>query len=279
MPRTRPFAQVDVFARQPYRGNPVAVILDADGLETSEMQAIARWTNLSETAFVLPPTSAAADYRVRIFTPGGELPFAGHPTLGSARAWLHHGGEPRPGGRIVQECGVGLVDLAYEGERLAFAAPPLLRTGELDDEFLGRITAAFGIRRDSIVAHQWVDNGPGWAVIRVATAEEVLAIDPDLSPIADAKVGVIGSYPRGSRHAFELRAFAPAIGIPEDPVTGSLNAAVAQWLTASGQAPDRYTVSQGTRLGRAGEIDIRVDDGTVWVGGDTTVCFTGSATA
>ena len=279
MPRPRPFAQIDVFAREPYRGNPVAVILDAEDIDSDEMQTVARWTNLSETAFLLRPASPDADYRVRIFTPGGELPFAGHPTLGSARAWLHHGGSPGTSGRIVQECGVGLIELAHQDGRLAFAAPPLVRTGPLDDEFLGRITTAFGLRRGQIVAHQWVDNGPGWAVVQVATADEVLAIDADLSFIDDAKVGVIGSYPPGSRHAFELRGFAPAIGIAEDPVTGSLNAAVAQWLTTTGQAPDHYLVSQGTRLHRAGEIEIRVDDGTLWVGGDTTVCFTGSAIA
>jgi PhzF family phenazine biosynthesis protein len=276
MTRSRPFAQVDVFSREPYRGNPVAVILDAEGMDDEAMQRIARWTNLSETTFVLPATAPEADYRLRIFTPAGELPFAGHPTLGSAAAWLDNGGRPRAEGRIVQECGVGLVELRQDGG-LAFAAPPLLRTGPLDEDYLARIITAWGIAAEQVIGHQWVDNGPGWAVIRLATAAEVLALDPDLSLIPDAMVGAVGAYPEGSRHGFELRAFAPAVNVPEDPVTGSLNASVAQWLTSAGQAPDRYTVSQGTRLGRAGEITITVENDIVWVGGATTVCFRGLA--
>ncbi|MGC4152235.1 MAG: PhzF family phenazine biosynthesis protein [Propionicimonas sp.] len=276
MTRSRPFAQVDVFSREPYRGNPVAVILDAEGMDDEAMQRIARWTNLSETTFVLPATAPEADYRLRIFTPAGELPFAGHPTLGSAAAWLDNGGRPRAEGRIVQECGVGLVELRQDGG-LAFAAPPLLRTGPLDEDYLARIITAWGIAAEQVIGHQWVDNGPGWAVIRLATAAEVLALDPDLSLIPDAMVGAVGAYPEGSRHGFELRAFAPAVNVPEDPVTGSLNASVAQWLASAGQAPDRYTVSQGTRLGRAGEITITVENDIVWVGGATTVCFRGLA--
>ena len=276
MIRSRPFAQVDVFSREPYRGNPVAVLLDAEGMDDEAMQRIARWTNLSETTFVLPATAPEADYRLRIFTPAGELPFAGHPTLGSAAAWLDNGGRPRAEGRIVQECGVGLVELRQDGG-LAFAAPPLLRTGPLDEDYLARIITAWGIAAEQVIGHQWVDNGPGWAVIRLATAAEVLALDPDLSLIPDAMVGAVGAYPEGSRHGFELRAFAPAVNVPEDPVTGSLNASVAQWLASAGQAPDRYTVSQGTRLGRAGEITITVENDIVWVGGATTVCFRGLA--
>lgn len=278
MTRSRPFAQVDVFSREPYRGNPVAVILDAEGIDDEAMQRIARWTNLSETTFVLPATAPEADYRLRIFTPAGELPFAGHPTLGSASAWLDNGGRPRTEGRIVQECGAGLVELRQD-DGLAFAAPPLLRTGPVDEEHLARIVAAWGITAEQVIGHQWVDNGPGWAVIQFETADEVLALDPDLSLIPDAMIGAIGAYPEGSRHAFELRAFAPAVNVPEDPVTGSLNASVAQWLTSTGQAPDRYTVSQGTRLDRAGEITITAEDGIVWVGGATSICFRGTATA
>ena len=279
MSAPHPFAQVDVFARDPYRGNPVAVILDADDIDDDEMQHIARWTNLSETTFILSPTEARADYRARIFTPGGELPFAGHPTLGSARAWLDHGGEPREVGTIVQECAAGLIELRHDGEALAFAAPPVLRSGDLDEPFVAQIADALGIDRERIVAHQWVDNGPGWAVVRLATADEVLALEPDFSRIPDAKVGVIGAHPAGSPHAFEIRAFVPGVGVAEDPVTGSLNASTAQWLITSGEAPDRYTVTQGTRLGRAGEVTIAAEEGTVWVGGATTVCFRGSAMA
>ena len=278
-PRDRAFAQVDVFAREPYRGNPVAVVLDAEGLDPEAMRRIARWTNLSETTFVLPPTNAEADYRLRIFTPSAELPFAGHPTLGSARAWLAAGGAPRDGRRIVQECAAGLVELRREGESLAFAAPPLVRTGGLDDETLGRAIAALGIARERVVAHQWVDNGPGWAAIRLATAEEVLGLDPDAALLGGLKLGVIGAHPPGAPHAFEVRAFAPGAGIPEDPVTGSLNAGLAQWMTAAGEAPARYTVAQGTRLGRAGEIEIAVEAGEVWVGGATTVCIRGAVVA
>lgn len=288
----RAFAQVDVFSREPYRGNPVAVIFEfadtaaeaadagepgAGRLDDEAMRRIANWTNLSETTFVLPPTHPDADYRLRIFTPAGELPFAGHPTLGSARAWLDRGGTPRSEGRIVQECAAGLVELRQEGGLLSFAAPPLVRTGPLDDEHLGRIVSALGIAPGRVLDHQWVDNGPGWAAIRLATAAEVLALDPDLSRIPEAMVGAVGAYPEGSPHAFELRAFAPAAGVAEDPVTGSLNASVAQWLIATGEAPDRFTVSQGARLGRAGEVVIGAEDGRVWVGGVTTVRFRGTA--
>ncbi|MDF1489039.1 PhzF family phenazine biosynthesis protein [Tessaracoccus caeni] len=278
MSLSRRYAQVDVFSPTPYLGNPVAVILDAEGLDTEYMQRIARWTNLSETTFVLPPTTSEADYRLRIFTPKGELPFAGHPTLGSARAWLHHGGLPHTEGRIVQECAAGLITLRHDDDLLSFAAPPLLRTGPLDDAHLARIVAAYGTNADQVIGHQWVDNGPGWAVIQLATADEVLALQPDLSQIPDAMVGAIGAYPEGSRHAFELRSFAPGVDVPEDPVCGSMNASVAQWLTSTGQAPAHYTVSQGTCLGRAGEITITVDGDAVWVGGATTVCFSGTTT-
>lgn len=279
MTEPRPFAQVDVFSREPYRGNPVAVVLDGSGIDDEAMRRIARWTNLSETTFVLPPTAEIADYRLRIFTPTGELPFAGHPTLGSARAWLEHGGTPRAEGRIVQECGAGLVGLRQDGDLLSFAAPPLVRSGPIEDDHLARIVDAYGIGAEQVVGHQWVDNGPGWAVVRLASAEEVLALEPDFSRIPDAMVGAVGAYPEGSAHAFELRSFAPGVDVFEDPVCGSMNASVAQWLTSTGQAPDHYTVSQGSRLGRAGEIAIAVEDSTVWVGGATTVLFRGTALA
>lgn len=280
MARSRPFAQVDVFSSQPYRGNPVAVMLDAEGVDDARMLEIARWTNLSETTFLLPPTADAADYRVRIFTPGGEMPFAGHPTLGSAQAWLENGGTPRNPELIVQECEAGLVHVRRDGEALSFQAPPTRRTGDLDDEYLQRIVAAFGIDRSRVQAHQWIDNGPGWAVVRLATAQEVLDLEPDLSLIPEAMVGAIGAHPAGSEHAFEMRTFAPGIGVAEDPVCGSMNASVGQWLARTGEAGSGYRVAQGRRLGRAGDIIITVDEsGNVWVGGTTTTLFRGEAIA
>jgi PhzF family phenazine biosynthesis protein len=279
MPRQRPFAQVDVFSATAYLGNPVAVIFDAEDLDDADMQRMARWTNLSETTFVLPPTTGEADYRLRIFTPGGELPFAGHPTLGSAHAWLERGATQEPD-RLVQECDAGLVEVRRRTGLLSFAAPPTRRSGDIEEEYLHEIVGAFGIDRDQVVAHQWVDNGPGWAVVRLATAQEVLALEPDLSRIPDAMVGAIGAYPDGSDHAFELRTFAPAAGVPEDPVCGSMNASVGQWLTRTGSVSGSYRVSQGRRLGRAGDIMITPDsDGTLWVGGSTTTLFHGTARA
>ncbi|PFG97779.1 LOW QUALITY PROTEIN: PhzF family phenazine biosynthesis protein [Saccharopolyspora erythraea NRRL 2338] len=275
MTRPRDFAQVDVFSCAPYLGNPVAVVLDADGVETEDMQRVA--TVFSETTFVLPPTTPEADYRLRIFTPDGELPFAGHPTLGSAHAWLENGGTPRRDDRVVQECGAGLVEV-HRGEGvLSFAAPPTIRDGALEQEFLDEVVTAFGISRDQVLDHQWVDNGPGWAVVRLATAQEVLALEPDLSRIPTAMVGAVGAYPEGSPFEFELRTFAPGVGVAEDPVCGSMNASVGQWLTRTGAAPARYRVSQGARLGRAGDITITADqDGAVWVGGATATRIRGT---
>lgn len=278
MPRSRAFAQVDVFSRTPYLGNPVAVVLDGDGLDDVAMQRLARWTNLSETTFVLPPTSPEADYRLRIFTPDSELPFAGHPTLGSARAWLGHGGQPRHEGHVVQECGAGLVQIRQRDAELYFQAPPTLRSGLLDDAYLDAIADAFGLTRTDIVAHQWVDNGPGWAVLVLSSAQQVLELEPDLSRIPTAMVGFVGPYPAGSAHDYEMRTFAPGVGVPEDPVCGSMNASVGQWLTSTGAAPANYRVSQGARLGRAGEISVVSEsDGSVWVGGVVTTCFEGVA--
>jgi PhzF family phenazine biosynthesis protein len=280
MRRQRPFAQVDVFSPVAYLGNPVAVVFDAEDLGDADMQRIARWTNLSETAFVLPPATRAADYRLRIFTPGGELSFAGHPTLGSAHAWLERGGTPGVPEGLVQECGAGLVAVRRRTGLLSFAAPPTRRSGDIEEEYLHEIVAAFGIDRDQVVAHQWVDNGPGWAVVRLATAHEVLALEPDLFRIPGAMVGAIGAYPDGSDHTFEMRTFAPAAGVPEDPVCGSMNAAVGQWLTRIGAVSGGYRVSQGRRVGRAGDVTITPDpDGTLWVGGSTTTLFRGTAWA
>jgi PhzF family phenazine biosynthesis protein len=271
--------QVDVFSTTPFLGNPVAVVLDGTDVTDQEMQRLARWMNLSETTFILPPAAPEADYRLRIFAPGGELPFAGHPTLGSARAWLEGGGTPRHPGRIVQECAAGLVSVRHGEGILSFAAPPLVRDGPLGEQFVGQIVTAFGINRDRVLAHQWVDNGPGWAVVQLSTAEEVLALEPDLSLIPAAMVGAIGAYPDGSGHAFEMRTFAPRVGVAEDPACGSMNASVGQWLTATSAAPSTYRVSQGTRMGRAATIEITADaDGTVWVGGATTAYIRGTIT-
>ncbi len=277
--RPRPFAQVDVFAATPLLGNPVAVVLDGAGLTTDRLQQLASWTNLSETTAVLPAEDPAADYRLRIFTPGGELPFAGHPTLGSARAWLEHGGVPKRPGRVVQECGAGLVEIRVEGDELAFAAPPTVRTGPLDDELLARVVAGLGIDAGQVVDHQWVDNGPGWVAVRVATAAEVLAIEPDPVALGGLMVGVVGAHPGGAEHTVEVRAFAPGAGIVEDPVTGSLNASLAQWLIGGGVAPRSYRAAQGARVGRAGSVQLSADpDGTVWVGGAATVLIRGEIT-
>ncbi|WP_327592710.1 PhzF family phenazine biosynthesis protein [Streptomyces chartreusis] len=279
MPRTRSFVQVDVFSTDPYSGNPVAVVLDGTDLTDEDMQRLARWTNLSETTFVLPPTVPEADYQLRIFTPEAELPFAGHPILGSARAWLDDDGTPQHADRIVQECAAGLVTVRRSEGTLSFAAPPRVRDGALDDAYLDQVVAAFGITRDRVLAHQWVDNGPGWAVVQLATAKEVLDLEPDLSLIPTAMVGAIGAHPEGGGHQFELRTFAPGAGVAEDPACGSMNAGVGQWLTSTGAAPSTYRVSQGARLGRAATIEITADpDGTVWVGGAATVCIRGTIT-
>ena len=281
-PRPRTFAQVDVFSETPLLGNPVAVVLDADGLSDRTMAAFARWTNLSETAFLFPG-GPDADYRWRVFTPERELPFAGHPTLGSAHAWMEHGGTPRVSGTVVQDCAAGLVELRLTDGRFAFAAPPTVRSGPIAGELLADVTRALGIDRAEILDHQWVDNGPGWIAVRLASAERVLALEPDFTHRPDVMVGVLGDHPAGSPHRYEIRGFAVGAGIVEDPVTGSLNASVAQWLIRTGQAPASYTATQGTRLGRAGVVHIHADpgsagDGRVWVGGSCTTVIRGTVT-
>lgn len=275
MPEERAFRQVDVFSAEPLLGNPVAVVHDADGLTDEQMQAFARWTNLSETTFLLAPTDPAADYRLRIFTPSSEYPFAGHPTLGSAHAWLEAGGVPAGDG-VVQECGVGLVQLRRIDGRLAFAAPDLLRSGPVDPALIVEIAAALGIERDEILDIAWADNGPGWVGVRLATADAVLGLRPDLGAMP-ADVGVVGPYPEASECAVEVRAFCPhPSGTTEDPVTGSLNASLAQWL-GGGVLPASYTASQGTVLGRRGRVHIVTDDaGAIWVGGDTLTTIHGT---
>ncbi len=272
----RPFAEIDVFTAEPYRGNPLAVVLDGSGLDDDEMQRFANWTNFSETTFLLPPSEPGADYRVRIFTTSVELPFAGHPTLGSCHAWLAAGGVPAAGDRIVQQCGVGLVTIRRgEGDRLAFAAPPLLRSGPVDAADLGEAARALGIEVSAIVDAAWIDNGPGWIGVLLGSADEVLALEPSHSAL---KLGVIGPYPPGSEFAYEVRAFFPdGTASFEDPVTGSLNASAAQWLIGTGRFVAPYVVSQGTQLGRAGRVHISTDPtGQVWVGGDSVTCISGS---
>jgi len=279
MPRR--FTQVDVFGALPVSGNPLAVVVDAEGLSTDDMQQIARWTNLSETAFLLPPTSPEADYRVRIFTLARELPFAGHPTLGSCHAWLKSGGEPGNPNAIIQECGAGLVPLRRDDQGLAFAAPPLIRSGPVDEAYAGLVAQVLGIGQDDIVAIEWADNGPGWVAVLLADAKSVLALEPDASPYQgdnSLDIGVVGPYPEGSECAFEVRAFFTDErgAIREDPVTGSLNASLAQWLLGSGRATAPYIASQGTCLGRSGRPRIDQDaDGTAWVGGSTVTVISG----
>jgi PhzF family phenazine biosynthesis protein len=270
----RPFAQVDVFTTVPYAGNPVAVVLDGAGLSGQAMQRLAHWTNLSETTFVLPPTTPDADYRARIFTPSSELPFAGHPTLGTCHAWLAHRRLEDEPDVVVQECGAGLVSVRRTAEGLAFAAPPLVRSGPVDDEWVERIAGALRIERAQILDAQWVDNGPGWVAALLGSADEVIALRP--GPVT-FDLGVVGPYPDGSPEAVEVRAFFPSgDATVEDPVTGSLNASLAEWLLRTGRVEAPYVARQGTVLGRSGRVHITRDgDGTIWVAGGTVTCITG----
>jgi len=286
LPMKRAFAQVDVFTATPYLGNPVAVVLDGTGLSTQDMQAFTDWTNLSEATFVLPPTQPEADYALRIFCPGRELPFAGHPTLGSCHAWLDAGGVPQ-GAEVVQECAVGLVRIRRDGQRLAFAAPPLRRSGALPEDEVLRIAHGLGVTRQEILRHAWCDNGPQWRGVMLASAAQVLALKPNAQILAGMEVGVIAPLdkpllrgPDDSAEAFEVRAFFPGnAGLTEDPVTGSLNAALGQWLIGAGLAPGHYVARQGTALGRAGRVHVQQDaQGQVWVGGESVVCIKGHVT-
>ncbi len=275
----RRFHQVDVFTAVALKGNPLAVVHAAEGLGDATMAAFARWTNLSETTFLLPPTQAEADYRVRIFTPGGELPFAGHPTLGSCWAWLAAGGQAKQVGVVVQECGVGLVRVKRDraqAQRLAFAAPPLRRSGPLEPALLQRIATGLGVAPADVLQHQWVDNGPGWCAVMLKSAAQVLAVRPDWAVLGDLKLGLVGAQPAGHEALFEVRAFVPTLGVPEDPVTGSLNAGLAQWLIGAGLAPPAYSVVQGTALGRDGRVFVQRDAaGDIWIGGDVAPCVDG----
>ena len=297
--RNRLFKQVDVFTAEPYRGNPLAVVLDGTGLDAVEMQRFARWTNLSETTFLLPPTQATADYRVRIFTPGGELPFAGHPTLGSCHAWLQAGGKPQSSIGVVQECEAGLVTIRQSGGRFAFGAPPLRRSAP-SPTLLAKIARALRIKSTQIVAAQMLDNGPVWLGLLLTDVDTVLSLQPDhralkelgqkvgvaalIPPDADAAPMLIARSNREARAfvrtdeapALEVRAFAAPIGVEEDPVTGSANASLAQWLIADGHLPERYLASQGQCLGRDGRVHVERDAaGQVWIGGDSVTCIDG----
>lgn len=273
---TRQIRKVDVFTTVPYLGNPVAVVLGGDGVSTQDMQRFANWTNLSETTFVLEPTVAGADYQVRIFTPSRELSFAGHPTLGTCHAWLEAGGNPRQPGLVVQQCGVGLIQVRRLAAGLAFAAPPMLRDEPVDEDLTVRIAATLGIARRDIMAARWADNGPGWIGVMLESAEAVLALRPSA---IEVDVGVFGPYPPGSPEAFEVRAFFRSSGVMlEDPVCGSFNAALARWLLTAGLVSAPYVVSQGTVLGRGGKVHVgQDDDGEIWIGGGTVTCVTGVA--
>jgi PhzF family phenazine biosynthesis protein len=320
--RSRRFKQVDVFTDTAYLGNALAVVLDGDGLSDVAMQRFARWTSLSETTFLLPPTDPAADYRLRIFTPGGELPFAGHPTLGSCHAWLEAGGQPQTAGQVVQQCALGLVTVQRElqrqlqhnakrPERLAFAAPPLRRS-QAEPALLAAVAEALGLHAQQILAAQLLDNGPIFLGLLLDSPETVLQLEPDHAALAklQIKVGVAGIYADDSANAppligrinreaaaftttatpssklateetprLEVRGFCAAMGIHEDPVTGSLNASLAQWLIGEGRLPERYLASQGVCLGRAGQVYLQRDaSGQVWVGGQSVSCIAGSVT-
>jgi len=274
-PRRRGFSQVDVFTATALLGNPLAVVHDGSGLSDERMAAFARWTNLSETTFLLPPTHPDADYRVRIFTPGGELPFAGHPTLGSCHVWLQSGGKPKRADTIVQECAIGLVPLR-RGDRLAFAAPPT-SVERADAELLHRVYAALGLDPARVRDAAWLSNGFPQLVLLVDEAATVLALKPDHAALKElGKVGVVAPHPAASESDFEVRFFAAAIGINEDPVTGSLNANIARWLIDTGRAPASYVAAQGTAMGRAGRIHVRRDDQGTWIGGDVAGCVDGA---
>jgi PhzF family phenazine biosynthesis protein len=275
--QARPFKQVDVFTAVPYAGNPVAVVMDGSGLSSEDMQRFTDWSNLSEATFVLPPTQPEADYRVRIFCPGRELPFAGHPTLGTCHAWLEAGGAPRSG-FVVQECAAGLIRIRREAGRLAFSAPALARSGPLAEDDVVRIARGLGIERADIAHHAWCDNGPPWQGVMLHSAAQVLGLRPDPAVLEGRFVGVVAPHPSGAECSFEVRAFFPGSqGLIEDPVTGSLNAALAQWLVGAGLAPRRYVAAQGTALRRAGRVHVEVDEQQkAWIGGDSVTCIEGT---
>jgi PhzF family phenazine biosynthesis protein len=272
------FQQVDVFSTEPLKGNPLAVVIGADGLTDVQMAAFANWTNLSETTFLLAPTSPEADYRVRIFTPETELPFAGHPTLGTCHVWLAAGGMPKAD-EVVQECDIGLVRIRRDSGRLAFAAPPLRRSGAVEPEVLARIALGLGVAPEAIVASQRIENGPPWIGVMLRSRAEVLALTPDFAALSGLIIGVVAPWDpsREGRDAqFEVRAFIPGSAVTEDPVTGSLNAGIAQWLIGAGIAPPSYIASQGTTLGRAGRVHVDQIGADIWIAGAVVTCVEGT---
>jgi PhzF family phenazine biosynthesis protein len=278
--RKRRFIQCDVFTSTPTKGNGLAVVLDGDELSFDQMQAFAAWTNLAETTFLMPPTTAEADYKVRIFTPSREMLFAGHPTLGSCASWLHAGGQPRDSGVVRQECGVGIVDIDVSGTVPAFAAPKTT-VAPLAPEKLQAITSALGISPDRIVRTALLANGPVWQVLELVSAADVLALDSaKLNYPEFDGVGVIGAHPPGSQCQYETRHLSPSSGWSEDPITGSLNAAIAQWMYGAGYWRDPVVVAQGTCIGREGRVFIRRDEvtGKVWIGGNTCILIEGTLT-
>jgi PhzF family phenazine biosynthesis protein len=272
------FQQVDVFSSKPLLGNPLAVVVGADALSDEHMSALANWTNLSETTFLLEPRSPSADYRVRIFNPEREVPFAGHPTLGSCHVWLASGGRSK-GREIVQECGLGLIQIRRAPERLSFAAPKLVRSGLVEPEILARVVRGLDLTPDAITASNWVDNGSGWLAIMLRSREQVLALRPNYSTLAGLKVGVFAAFnpvKDGTSAQFEVRAFSAEAAVGhEDPVTGSLNAGLARWLIEARIAPSEYVVSQGTVLRRMGRVYIQQDGSQIWVGGTVRTCVIG----
>jgi len=263
--RTKRFTLVEVFSSEPFRGNPVAIVHDADGMSDEDMLALARWTNLSETCFLLPPDDPRADYRLRIFSTLREMPFAGHPTLGACHAWLAAGGV-RHGEDVVQSCAVGLVRVRAERAQLAFQAPPLLRDGPVEEPLLSAVLAGFGLRRDEVRQARWVDNGAGWLALMLDERERLLGLAPDLSGLHGVPIGIFAPWPGGDA-LFEVRAFIGGDAVPEDPATGSLNAGLARWLLDAGMAPPAFVIAQGTAIGRAGRIHVRSDGDDVWIGG------------
>lgn len=271
----RPFRQVDVFSPRPGKGNPLAVVHDATGMDDAAMQDFAAWTNLSETVFLLPPTQAEADYRLRIFTPVSELPFAGHPTLGACHAWLEAGGRPK-NEVIIQECGAGLVRIRRDGTRLAFAAPKLGQADVVREEY-PRLAAALGIAPERIVAaRRLADLAPCWVGVLLAHRDEVLGVKLNREALGDMDLGVAAPWPGGEAD-FEVRAFAPEIAT-EDPVTGSFNAGLARWLIGAGLAPPRYVAAQGTCIGREGRVHVVQEGAEIWIGGESVTCIEGVLT-
>lgn len=274
--KTRGYSEVDVFSHTSYRGNALAVVHDADDLSAEDMQRFANWTNLSETTFLLAPSSPQADYRVRIFSAKEELPFAGHPTLGSAKAWLDAGGSTRTGGMLIQECTAGLIPIRVVDGGIAFEAPPLTRYGPVEEPLVHRIATILGISRDKIIDVSWLVNGPQWIGVRLSSAREVLGLRPDPGKAGDLEIGVIGPYESEAETQFEVRAFIGGDPVWEDAVTGSLNAGLARWMIDTALVTPPYTASQGTVLGRQGRVHISLHEGNIWVGGHVTSCIEGT---